>query len=176
MCSSAPPPAPVMCYYPLSPLGFAFSTLSLHGVLSFSLHMFSNLHYMALKIVVGVYVSFCQKECQHLANETHMCSSFYSIIQKVEWCACIWHSVWCLRWWRFCFQCERPGFDPWVREILWRGEWQPTPVLLPGKLHGQRSLLDNSPWGHKDSETTGWLTTTTLYFVIFCGRIFYLIV
>ena len=30
----------------------------------------------------------------------------------------------------------------------WRRKWQPTPVLLPGKSHGQRSLVGYSPWGH----------------------------
>ena len=30
----------------------------------------------------------------------------------------------------------------------WRRQWQPTPVLLPGKSHGQRSLVGWSPWGH----------------------------
>ena len=29
----------------------------------------------------------------------------------------------------------------------WRRQWQPTPVLLPGKSHGQRSLVGCSPWG-----------------------------
>ena len=33
-------------------------------------------------------------------------------------------------------------------------EWQPTPVFLPGRSHGQRSLLAYSPWGHKESDTT----------------------
>ena len=37
------------------------------------------------------------------------------------------------------------GFDPWVRMIPWRRKWQSTPVLLPGKSHGQRSLLGYSP-------------------------------
>ena len=32
--------------------------------------------------------------------------------------------------------------------------WQCTPVLLPGKSHGQRSLVGYSPWGHKESDTT----------------------
>ena len=32
------------------------------------------------------------------------------------------------------------GFDPWVRNIPWRRKWQPTPVFLLGKPHGQRSL------------------------------------
>ena len=34
----------------------------------------------------------------------------------------------------------------------------PTPVFLPGEFHGQRSLADYSPWGHKESDTTEWLT------------------
>ena len=32
--------------------------------------------------------------------------------------------------------------------------WHPTPVLLPGKSHGQRSLVGCSPWGRKESDTT----------------------
>ena len=31
--------------------------------------------------------------------------------------------------------------DPWAGKIPWRREWQPTPVFLPGKSHGQRSLV-----------------------------------
>ena len=46
------------------------------------------------------------------------------------------------------------GFDPWVRKIPWRRKWKPTPVLLPGESHGQRSLAGYSPWGCKVSETT----------------------
>ena len=45
---------------------------------------------------------------------------------------------------------------PWVRKIPWRREWQPTPVLLPGESHGQRSLEDYSPWDHKESDMTEW--------------------
>ena len=33
------------------------------------------------------------------------------------------------------------GFNPWVRKIPWRWQWQPTPVFLPGESHGQRSLV-----------------------------------
>ena len=36
----------------------------------------------------------------------------------------------------------------------WRRQWHPTPVLLPGKSHGQRSLVGCSPWGRWGSETT----------------------
>ena len=34
--------------------------------------------------------------------------------------------------------------DPWVRKIPWRRKWQPTPVFLPGKFHGERSLVNYS--------------------------------
>ena len=44
------------------------------------------------------------------------------------------------------------SFIPWVRKIPWRREWQPTPVFLPGKSHGQRSLAGHSPWG-RNSQT-----------------------
>ena len=66
-----------------------------------------------------------------------------------------------LLWWlsgkESACQCRRHRFDPWVRMIPWRGKWQPTPVFLPGKCHGQRSLAGNSPWGYKESDTTEWL-------------------
>ena len=35
---------------------------------------------------------------------------------------------------------QETRFDPWVRKIPWRREWQPTPVFLPRKFHQQRSL------------------------------------
>ena len=41
-------------------------------------------------------------------------------------------------------QCWRCRFNPWVRKIPWRRAWQPTPVFLPGKSHGQRSLAGYS--------------------------------
>ena len=36
----------------------------------------------------------------------------------------------------------------------WRRQWHPTPVLVPGKSHGQRSLVGCSPWGHEESDRT----------------------
>ena len=38
--------------------------------------------------------------------------------------------------------------------VLRRRQWQPTPVLLPGKSHEQRSLVGYSPWGHEESYST----------------------
>ena len=46
-------------------------------------------------------------------------------------------------------QCGRLRFSPWVGKIPWRRKWQPTPVFLSGKSHGQRSLVGYSPWGCK---------------------------
>ena len=37
---------------------------------------------------------------------------------------------------------------------LWRRKFQPTPVFLPGEIHGHRSLVGHGPWGHKDSDVT----------------------
>ena len=38
--------------------------------------------------------------------------------------------------------------------IPWNRKWQPTPAFLPGKFHGQRSLVDYTPWGGKESGMT----------------------
>ena len=48
---------------------------------------------------------------------------------------------------------KRPVFNPWVRKILWRRAWQPTPVFLPGESCGQRSLEGYS-WDCKESGRT----------------------
>ena len=54
-----------------------------------------------------------------------------------------------------CRRCKRLRFNPWVRK------WQPTPVFLLGKFHGQRNLEDYSPWGCKESDTTEHAHTHT---------------
>ena len=64
------------------------------------------------------------------------------------------------------------GFNPWVGKIPWRRKWQPTPVFLPGESHGQRSLVGYSPWGHKESDMTKWLTLS-LSFNLFSMFFFY---
>ena len=59
-------------------------------------------------------------------------------------------------------QCIRHGrcrCDPWVGKVPWGRKWQPTPVCLPGQSQGQWSLAEYSPWGHKESDRTGWLST-----------------
>ena len=48
--------------------------------------------------------------------------------------------------------------ETWVQSLGWKEpldkEWQPTPVFLSGKSHGQRSVMVCSTWGHKESDTT----------------------
>ena len=77
-----------------------------------------------------------------------------------------------LPWWlscqRICLYCRRPGFDPldpWFRKIPWRRKWQPTPVLLPGKFPGQRSLVGYSLWDPNKLDTTEWLHFHFLFFL-----------
>ena len=55
-------------------------------------------------------------------------------------------------------QCRRLCFDPWVGKIPCRREWLLTPVFLPGKFYGQRSLVGYSPWGFEELDRTEWLT------------------
>ena len=54
-------------------------------------------------------------------------------------------------------RCKRCGFDSWVGKMPWRRKWQPTPVFLPGKCHGQRSLVGPQSigsWRVRDSRST----------------------
>ena len=46
-------------------------------------------------------------------------------------------------------QCRRHEFNPCIRKIPWERKWQSTPIFLPGKSHGQRSLVGYSPQGRQ---------------------------
>ena len=46
------------------------------------------------------------------------------------------------------------GFHSTALDVFWRRQWQPTPVLLPGKSHGWRRLVGCSPWDREESDTT----------------------
>jgi len=49
---------------------------------------------------------------------------------------------------------ETQKFDPWIEKIPLKRKWQPIPVFLHEKSHGQRSLAGYSPWGLKETDTT----------------------
>ena len=57
------------------------------------------------------------------------------------------------------------GFSPWVEKILWRREWQPTPVFLPGEFHGLL-LVGYKPRGITESDTTEQLTGSKRLFLL----------
>ena len=62
---------------------------------------------------------------------------------------------------RICPQDRRHRFDPWVGRTPWRKKWQPAPGFLPGKSHGQSSLVGYSPWGFEDLDPTEQTHTHT---------------
>ena len=61
---------------------------------------------------------------------------------------------------RQCRRCNRLRFDPWVGKIPWRRKWQPPPVLLPGKFHGQRKLVATT---HGVTKSRTWLSTQHIH-------------
>ena len=62
--------------------------------------------------------------------------------------------------------------ETWVRSLVgkipWRREWQPTPVFLLGKFHGQRSLVGYSPSGCKELDTTERVNDKQIKWVQYC--------
>ena len=70
------------------------------------------------------------------------------------------------------------GLILWVGKSHWRSKWQPAPVFLPGKFHGQKNLAGYSLWGHKDSDTTEsiylsiYITEYILFPILFHYRLF----
>ena len=84
------------------------------------------------------------------------------------WVLCAWGLPRWLSGEEAAYQCgshRRCRFDPWVGKIPWRRKWQPTPVFLPGKSHGQRSLVSSCPWGHKKSDMTAHTCAACLVLV-----------
>ena len=71
------------------------------------------------------------------------------------WTALVLLLSWSMRlpWWlsgkESACQWKRCKLDLWMGKIPWRRKWHSTPVFMPGKSHGQRSLVGYSPWGCK---------------------------
>ena len=86
---------------------------------------------------------------------SYCCCSHY-ITGSVSWISLV------AQQWRTCLsmqETEEIWFNPWVRKISWKRKWQPTSVSLPGKSHGQRSLVGYSSW---DGERVGHDLATKL--------------
>ena len=60
-----------------------------------------------------------------------------------------------------CRRCRRCRFHSWVGKIPRKNKWQSTPVFLPGKPHGHKSLMGYRLWGHKELDRTKQLSTHT---------------
>ena len=56
-------------------------------------------------------------------------------------------------WMKHKLESRLPGEISITSDMQWRRQWHPTPVLLLGKSHGQRSLVGCSRWGHEESDT-----------------------
>ena len=73
-------------------------------------------------------------------------------------------------------------FYIYIYIYIWRRKWHPTPVLLPGKSHGWRSLVGCSPWGRYESDMTEQLhftyththTHTHIYYIYIYIHLFYI--
>ena len=66
-------------------------------------------------------------------------------------------------------QYRRHRFHAWVRKISWRRKWQPTPIFLPGKSYGQRSLVGYSPWGLRITQLSNWAVSNGNYLLRICA-------
>ena len=69
--------------------------------------------------------------------------SFRSSVSQKLWAS---HMA---QWQRACLPVQETQVQSLGWEEPWRRKWQPAPVFLPGKSHGQRNLVGYSPWGHK---------------------------
>ena len=75
---------------------------------------------------------------------------------------------WCLSWKRTLLQCRRPGFDPWVGKIPWKGERLPTPVFWPGEFLGSQSQtrLNNFHFTYQSRKPQAETSTRTSHAVV----------
>ena len=77
-----------------------------------------------------------------------MCPNLYAVDPQYQRLLHSW--IW-RAWLYYCILCK--GLEhPWI--LLCALRWHPTPVLLPGKSHGWKSLVGYSPWGCEESDTT----------------------
>ena len=104
---------------------------------------FGPFHCGPKEFLIKTHLKMCLLEvCLNNGNNVSVLDTRYQM--KVQDIECFWLSIF-LIWVPYL---QRLGAIPCRRK------WQPTPVLLPGKSHGQRSLVGYSPWGCTESDTT----------------------
>ena len=105
--------------------------------------------YSALPLLLGVaaavILSLCCQQSFSGPSFSRVKSSVHTF-NKIRYWSGYCRLSWWLRGKESACQCRRHRFDHLVRKILWRKEWLSTPVFLPGKFHGQRSLVATA-WG-----------------------------
>ena len=125
--------------------------LSLFKPFPFNLHSCLNLHEKTL--------CWSQRQSEVLSTTLSSRDAVSSAVLLPETynfshCKCSSKASLGAQWYRIHQRCRRCRFNPCVGKTLWRRKWQATPVFLPGKSHGQKSLAGYCPWGHKESDTT----------------------
>ena len=153
----------IFCYSSLNSLRrkcFTFSVLSRmsKALIMIQSNMLGNLSYELFKLAPkhpnkGV----TQIGAEKPKHTTRVCSHVCSDREHTPWNPANQESnlgkrlgIWACPYW------NEGNFLPWRRK------WQPTPVVLPGKSHGPRSVVGYSPWGCKESDTTEPLHFTSL--------------
>ena len=119
---------------------FWLKTTHIHCPIVLQVRVWSRSHGANIKVLA--------RTCSVWGSKKHL---FLCLFQLQELYNTVSRLPWKLSGKESACQCSRYRFDPWVRKIPWRRKWQPTPVFLPGKPHGQRSLAGYSSWGHKES-------------------------
>ena len=92
---------------------------------------------------VPLFANLCTDRELKVGTRTDYFPSVITTLGLLRWCSGKESACQCRRH-------KRCGFNPWIGKIPWNRKWQPTPALLPGKFHGQRSLVGYSPWDCKE--------------------------
>ena len=123
--------------------------LGLHHKRRIKIHLFSQFIYTRTTQTLLLFSSREWKDCYLETKQKGFCIHTHTF-WPVNKCSkdCIRLGVWNLQ----------------PTGIFWRRKWQSTPALLPGKSHGWRSLIDYSPWGLKELDTTERLSLSLISF------------
>ena len=136
----------------------------------FKLLLYLTFHANGSMATMKKYIYMCVCVCVCVCVHIHIYVYIYTYICVcVCVCVCVYDFLGLVRWLsgkELACQCRRLRsykFDPWVGKIPWSRKWQPAPILLPGKLHGQWSLVHYSPWGHREVDTTEHARTHMIF-------------